>query len=67
MLRWGLDDTRGVVIGVISTKKHYTFHDKSGVLFGSGNFETDQDAADYIKDKCPAHFKAGVELRCYKK
>ncbi len=65
MNRWGFDDVRGVVIGKVDTKKHYTFYDNNSKMFDSGNFENDKDAEFYVKEKYPNNYKNGVEMRCF--
>jgi len=65
MLRFGYDVPSGVVIGEISTAKYYTFHNLSGDIFASGDFETDTDAENYVKTKWPLKYADTVEMRCY--
>ena len=59
------DDVRGVVIGEVSTDKHYVFYDNEGQAIATKDFQNDQEAVAWFKDAYPSRFAAGAEMRVW--
>jgi len=59
------DDVRGVVIGEVSTDKHYVFYDNEGQAIAGKDCQNDQDAVAWFETTYPSRFAAGVEMRVW--
>ena len=66
MNRFGYDEVRGTVIGPVDTRRHYGFF-QDGQAIATGNFESDADAIAWFRDKHPARFAEGCEMRVWDK
>ena len=59
------DDVRGVVIGDVSTAKHYGFYDDAGQAITTKDCQTDQEAIAWFQNAYPIRYAAGVEMRVW--